>query len=377
MSVVSACRSLTRGRLSTCVSTTSISSSSSSISLWKASSTCLSVRFTSSNSTMTRTIMNENEQTVFAIPPNLKIDPRAISSPVYGLERITDTNKEDLEIENEEEEETLYEWNPEWKEPARAIPLPERLQVQVYSFAECARNDNEEEEDDSLVAGSFPLDETVFGMDPIRVDLLQRCVVYLRNKKRGKRNGGARTKTISEVSGSGKKMRQQKESGQARCGHKRPPHWRGGAKAHGPKGSIQDYTTKLNKKVRRLALRHALSQKLLEGNLIVVDTLNSESHKTQHLARALQNLAKIGGRNGTTAYILDNAKDHKTNDSEDQPITSINGVNINTKVASANLFKIKLASFRSANVYDILKYEKLVLSLSAIQGLEQKYGESE
>lgn len=332
---------------------------------------------------MIRTIKNENEQTVFAIPPNLKIDPRAISSPVYGLERVTDTsNNLEKDDDNEEETETLYEWNPEWMEPARAIPLPDRLQLQVYSFAECARKDNDdkEEEDgsDSLVAGSFPLDETVFGMDPIRVDLLHRCVVYLRNKKRGKRNGGARTKTISEVSGSGKKMRQQKGSGQARCGHKRPPHWRGGAKAHGPKGSIQDYTTKLNKKVRRLALRHALSQKLLEGNLIVVDTLNSESHKTQHLARALQNLAKIGGRYGTTAYILDNAKNDKNNnnDSEDQPITAINGVNINTKVASTNLFKIKLASFRSANVYDILKHEKLVLSLSAIQGLEKKFGES-
>ena len=325
--------------------------------------------------------MNENE-TVFAIPPNLKIDPRAISSPVYGLERIITDSNDNLEIDtNDEEADSLYEWNPELKEPARAIPLPERLQVQVHSFAECGKEESDDEDDDdsdSLVVGSFPLDETVFGMDPIRVDLLHRCVVYLRNKKRGKRNGGARTKTISEVSGSGKKMRQQKGSGQARCGHKRPPHWRGGAKAHGPKGSIQDYTTKLNKKVRRLALRHALSQKLLEGNLIVVDTLNSESHKTQHLARTLQNLANIGGRNGTTAYILDNAKDDKTNnDSEDQPITAISGVNINTKVASANLFKIKLASFRSANVYDILKHEKLVLSLSAIQGLEQKYGESE
>ena len=85
----------------------------------------------------------------------------------------------------------------------------------------------------SIVVGTVNLPSEIFGKHPIRTDLIHRVVVYQRNKKRGKRNGGARTKTISEVSGSGKKMRQQKGTGMARCGHKRPPHWRGGAKAHG------------------------------------------------------------------------------------------------------------------------------------------------
>ena len=94
-------------------------------------------------------------------------------------------------------------------------------------------------------------------------------------------------------------MRQQKGLGMTRAGHKHPAHpahWRGGAKAHAPKGWIQNYETKLNKKVRKLGLKHALSQKLLEGNLTVLNDLQTlESHKTKTLISQLDQF-DIGGR---------------------------------------------------------------------------------
>lgn len=296
-----------------------------------------------------------------AMPSNLKIDPRAVSSPFFGLERLEEENEEDDE---EDEDGIVWYQRREGDEEddllEKVIPLPKRLTVPVHSFAG---------EDAGEEVGTFFLAESAFGMDPIRVDLLHRCVVYQRNKRRGRRNAGAITKTISEVSGSGKKVRQQKGSGMARAGHRRPAHWRGGAKAHGPKGKIQDYTTKLNKKVRKLALQHALSQKLLENNLIVVDTMSQPTHKTSALAKTLSQLADIGGKDGSTAYLLDHAID-QPDDGDD--IINISGVNINVKVASGNLFKLKLENQQKINVYDILKHEKLVLSLSAIQALEQR-----
>ncbi|EED93627.1 RM4, ribosomal protein 4, partial [Thalassiosira pseudonana CCMP1335] len=197
--------------------------------------------------------------------------------------------------------------------------------------------------------GSIHLSAHTFGCDPIRVDILHRCVVYQRNKRRGKRNAGARTKTIHEVSGSGRKVRNQKGGGVARAGHSRPAHWRGGAKAHGPKGSVQDYTTKLNKKVRKMGVRHALSQKLLEGNLIVMGDLNAKSHKTKELEEALGRFG-IAGKKGTV----------------------YGGLNVNLKVASGNLFKVKVMNQLGTNVYDLLKHEKLVLSLSAVKALEER-----
>jgi large subunit ribosomal protein L4 len=105
------------------------------------------------------------------------------------------------------------------------------------------------------------LNESIFGHDVIRLDLLQRTVEYQRNQKRGQRT--AKTKTIGEVRGSTKTVRQQKGTGQAQAGHSRPAHWRGSAKAHGSKGKSQDYSNcnLLNKHVRKLTLTHALSQK--------------------------------------------------------------------------------------------------------------------
>lgn len=350
--------------------------------------------------------------TVVELPPNLKFDPRAKSSPFYGLERVGEDEKrqksqtaaasasavneanddddvdgneqikantmddsdeliDDYDDDYEESDQILYDLSTKPPLP-RATPLPARLHIPIHDLSTAS------------TLGSIHLSAHTFGCDPIRVDILHRCVVYQRNKRRGKRNAGARTKTIHEVSGSGRKVRNQKGGGVARAGHSRPAHWRGGAKAHGPKGSVQDYTTKLNKKVRKMGVRHALSQKLLEGNLIVMGDLNAKSHKTKELEEALGRFG-IAGKKGSTALIVDDAREGEDatkdyDDTGDDGSSSddaagaavYGGLNVNLKVASGNLFKVKVMNQLGTNVYDLLKHEKLVLSLSAVKALEER-----
>ena len=349
---------------------------------------------------------------IVELPPNLKIDPRAVSSPFYGATKIEkklkkkkkqkklkqlesaaatvsdvvdkestdhkevtasedniynatsseileveddlDEYEEDYESDDEEEERILYDLSTKPDIP-RAIPLPQRLHVPVVDI-----KSGEE-------VGTFHLSEKTFGNDPVRVDILHRVVVYQRNKKRGRRNAGARTKTISEVSGSGRKVRPQKGGGQARAGHSRPAHWRGGAKAHGPKGRIQDYTTKLNKKVRKMGVRHALSQKLLEGNLIITSDLAVPTHKTKELDIMLNRFG-ISGKKGSNALIIDDAD---ATDAENEA-SVYGGLDVNFKVASGNLHKVKMLNQLGCNVYDMLKFKKLVLSLAAVRSLEER-----
>lgn len=316
--------------------------------------------------------LEEKEETV-TLPPNLTIDARSTCSPVFGLERVRASSsalqEEEEELDNDEEDDYEaeadgYETDEEITqeeiynlasrpEPLRAIPLPDRLYVNVLDKYEGDK------------VGTLYLNEKLFGHDDIRVDLLARTVQYQRNQKRGKRK--AITKTIGQVSGSTRKVRQQKGTGQARAGHARPAHWRGGAKAHGPKGSIQDYANcKLNKHTRKLALTHALSQKLKEGNLIVVNDLNIESHKTKELASLLKKW-DIASRHGTTAYLID----HVVVDNEEHQ-DSWKGLSVNLVVAAKNLYKIKVSNQLMANVYDILKHEKLLLTVEAVTALEAR-----
>lgn len=351
----------------------------------------------------------KSKKTIIELPPNLKFDPRAKSSPFYGAEEVesasslrrkkrqqqqqlkkkvegqeeavvaaatTDdtvaTAKDDANDEEEEyidvddddddeedEQRVLYDLSTKADVP-RAIPLPQRLHVPIMDFKS------------GTEVGTFHLSEHTFGCDPVRVDILHRVVVWQRNKKRGKRNAGARTKTISEVSGSGRKVRNQKGGGVARAGHSRPAHWRGGAKAHGPKGKIQDYTTKLNKKVRRMGMRHALSQKLLEGNLIITNDMAATTHKTKVLDDMLKQF-DVSGKYGATALMVDDAKaEDNDKGSEDSETFVYGGVNVNLKVASGNLPKVKVMNQIACNVYDMLKYKKLFLSLDAVRALEAR-----
>lgn len=245
------------------------------------------------------------------------------------------------------------------RRPIVAIPLPDRLNVAVHGV-------------DGSINGTLWLDETVFGVDPIRIDLIKQSVDYVRNKIRGVRK--AKSKTISEVSGSGRKVRKQKGTGMARAGHSRPAHWRGGAKAHGPKNTVDYGKAKMNKKARRAAMVSTLSQKLKEGNLIVVDHLNLESHKTKHLASMLEDSYGIG-KGGHSALVLDHyleTEDDDENDDENRD-ASFHGVPINLWVASGNVYKIKVASQRYANVYDVLKKDKLVITLGALAQMEARW----
>ena len=302
--------------------------------------------------------------TIRPIPPNLKIDPKSSFAPRPVEEVIEqeegDTERKEEDVDDVEEAEKVGAPALYFPEPdiIYAVPLPERLNVQVHTlFAP---------EYDSQV-GTLWLEDAVFGRDPIRIDLMKRSVDYYRAKKRGRRK--AKTKTISEVSGSGRKIRQQKGTGQARVGHSRPSHFRGGAKAHGPKNTTDYGNTKLNKKVRKQALTHALSQKLKEGNLLVLDQLQElPTHKTKDLARLLKPW-DIGGRDGISAMILDH---YYPKEEEDTKATSYAGVPINFWVASANLPKVKVGNDHLASVYDILKHEKLVLTLSALQQIETR-----
>lgn len=307
------------------------------------------------------------------LPPNLKIDPRSTSSQ-YIVSRVLDDDNDtseddDVDDDKNDSDDGTVDDSPSESEdeddddddqlwfqlptPRYVIPLPERLYIDIIDKTNLM-----------TAVGSIHLSATVFGQDQIRTDLIQRVVQYQRNKKRGYRNAGAKTKTISEVSGSGKKVRKQKGGGTSRAGHKRPAHWRGGAKAHGPKGKVQNYTTKLNKKTRKLGMVHALSQKLKEGNLMVVNDLMIETHKTRKLATVLENVG-LSGRKGTSAYLVDWA-----NNDDPQVVQNLP---VHLAVAAGNLPRIKVSTQAYINVYDIIKHEKLILTLAAVEALEKRF----
>jgi len=355
-----------------------------------------------------------SEATKIACPPNLKFHPKAYSSPFYGLDTIEEqqdsdssnlqeeqdegleqqeqqvdfetntveevavaaaTSTADNDDEEEEEEEGIIYDLTKKPQPIYAIPLPERLHVPINHLSTNLTNPNPSSSTTIEQVGSIHLPPHLFGRDPIRTDILHRCIVYQRNKKRGRRNAGARTKTVSEVSGSGRKVRPQKGQGTARAGHSRPAHWRGGAKAHGPKGAIQNYETKLNKKVRKMGLTMALSQKLKEGNLILVNDWGFiDTFKTKVLSSVLDELGDVGGRYGCNALLVDHIpREIQLQEvDEDEALTHLEGCHVNLKVASRNLHQVKVLNQLHLNVYDLLKHEKLVMSLSALEALEER-----
>jgi large subunit ribosomal protein L4 len=317
------------------------------------------------------------------IPSNLKLDPRVMKNLLIvdrPKKKQTDTKgekafekeqtlsgeeanrkkkerEEDNDDFHEDDEDESYEDDDDilWfqtPESQFVIPLPDRLTVPILNKSNLLES-----------VGTIALSSSVFGQNDIRVDIIKRVVVYQRNKKRGKRFP-AKTKTIAEVRGSGKKVRNQKGGGVARAGHSRPPHWRGGAKAHGPKGKIQDYTTKLNKHTRKLGLVHALSQKLKEGNLMLVNDFLLDSHKTKELASVLGEVG-LSGNHGKSAYLVDWIES-----SDDSTVHR--NMPIRLSVAVGNLANVKVSSQAFINVYSVLKYEKLILSLAAVQALEER-----
>ncbi|MGF6229021.1 large subunit ribosomal protein L4 [Inquilinus ginsengisoli] len=196
---------------------------------------------------------------------------------------------------------------------------------------------------DNTSAGEIDLDDTVFGLE-VRTDLLFRMVNWQLAKRR---SGNHKTKGISEISGTTKKPYKQKGTGHARQGSTRSPQFRGGARIFGP--VVRSHAHDLPKKVRKLALRHALSSKAADGKLVVVDAVVADSHKTKGLAAKL------------TALGLDSAL-----------ILAGEQIDTNFALAARNLPSIDVLPSQGANVYDILRRDTLVLSRQAVEQLEAR-----
>ncbi|MEL6369241.1 MAG: 50S ribosomal protein L4 [Pseudomonadota bacterium] len=195
---------------------------------------------------------------------------------------------------------------------------------------------------DNEKSGSVDLDDGVFGLEP-RKDILHRMVVYQLAKRQ---QGTHKAKERNEVSATGKKFVRQKGSGGARHGDKKASQFRGGGKAHGPRA--RSHAIDLPKKVRRLALKHALSAKAKANELVVVDTLAPTEAKTKAL---IEKFGKLGL--GNALFV----------DAE---------VNDNFALAARNIPNVDFLPMVGANVYDILRRDKLVLTKAAIEGLEAR-----
>jgi large subunit ribosomal protein L4 len=190
-------------------------------------------------------------------------------------------------------------------------------------------------------AGDMDLSDEVFGLAP-RADILHRVVTWQLEKRRGTARGA---RERSDVDRTGKKFGKQKGGGTARHGNRAAPQFIGGGKAHGPR--VRDFNPSLNKKIRALGLRHALSVKAQAGQLVVVDNLALDAAKTKALK---DSLARLGVEKGL--FI-------------DGP-----AVDVNFALASRNLHKVDVLPAVGANVYDILNHDHLVLTRAAVEALE-------
>ena len=199
---------------------------------------------------------------------------------------------------------------------------------------------------DAKAAGSdIDLNDEIFGVEP-RADILHRVVTWQLINRRGPARAA---RERSDVARTGKKFGRQKGGGTARHGDRRAPIFVGGGKAHGPRARV--FTSSLNKKVRVLGLKMALSSKAMEGKIIVVDNLDVKDGKT----KALQaQLGKLGL--GKTALVIDG-----------------DALNVSFAHASANLQSINLLPAIGANVYDIMRHETLVLTRAAVEKLEARF----
>ena len=189
------------------------------------------------------------------------------------------------------------------------------------------------------------LNDEVFGIEP-RADILHRVVTWQLEKRRGTARAA---RERSEVNRTGKKFGRQKGGGTARHGDRRAPIFVGGGKAHGPR--VRDFDPSLNKKVRALGLRMALSAKAKGGNLVVLDNLDVKDAKTGALKAQL---GKLGF--GKNVLVIDG-----------------DALNVGFAMASSNLAEIDLLPAVGANVYDILNHETLVLTRAAVEKLEGRF----
>jgi large subunit ribosomal protein L4 len=197
---------------------------------------------------------------------------------------------------------------------------------------------------DASAAGSVELNDEFFALEP-RADILQRMVRYQLSKRQA---GTHKAKQRSEVNGPNKKIYKQKGTGQARHGNDKPPQFRGGGRSFGP--VPRSHAHELPKKVRALALKHALSSKAKTNALIVLDKAELAEPKTAQLR------GKFDGLGLSNALIIDGAT-----------------LQDNFAMAARNIPNVDVLPVQGINVYDILRRDKLVLTRAALEALEERF----
>lgn len=196
---------------------------------------------------------------------------------------------------------------------------------------------------DGKKTGTADLNDAIFGLEP-RADILHRVVVWQRANARA---GTHLVKTVSDVAGSGRKAFKQKKTGNARQGEKYNVHMRGGGVVHGP--VLRDHNIDLPKKIRSLGLKMALSSKVKEGTLIVIDSEKMSAVKTATMSKTLKKMK------------LDSAL-----------FVGADSLDSNFKKSVANIINIDALPTMGLNVLDILKHKNLVLTADAVKAVEKR-----
>ena len=191
--------------------------------------------------------------------------------------------------------------------------------------------------------GTMELNDAIFGAK-VNEHLVHLAVV---SQLANKRQGTQKAKTRSEVSGGGRKPWRQKGTGHARQGSTRSPQWTGGGVVFAPKP--RDYSFKMNKKEKRIALLSALSSKVADNKIVVLDAFNLDEVKTKKFAEVMSNL-KV-----------------------DKALVVIEGENKNVVLSGRNIPTVKVSATNEINTYDVLKYETLVVTKAAVEKLEEVY----
>ena len=194
------------------------------------------------------------------------------------------------------------------------------------------------------VKGSMELSDEIFGIEPNEVAMS----TVVRNQLANRRQGTQKTKTRSEVSGGGKRPYRQKGTGRARHGSTRSAQYVGGGIIFGPTPRSYSYT--VPKKVKRLALKSALSSKVADQKLIVLENMDLDEVKTATVAKAL----KAIGAGDSSLIVLE-------------------GINRNAELSARNIKDVKTALVNTINVMDILKYDSLVATKAAVEKIEEVY----
>ena len=191
--------------------------------------------------------------------------------------------------------------------------------------------------------GKMKLNDAIFGVEINEHLVHQAVVAQLANN----RQGTQKAKTRSEVRGGGRKPWRQKGTGHARQGSIRAPQWTGGGVVFAP--TPRDYSKKMNKKEKRIALKSALTSRVEEGKFIVLDELKFDAPKTKEFAEVMKNLEA------------------------DKALVVLNDNDTNVVKSAANIPTVKTASTQTINVYDILKYDTVIVTQDAVKTIEEVY----